>query len=467
MHVDYSSTDVIQQSQNVAFAQIGKGLVHIPLHILFSVEHRGELPEPPRRLQPVLDAIDAQHSKTLSRIKELITMNENINADLEATGFSTQISYLTGLVTEIHEACIQQACFKVGVKEMHWKGSISIEHEAAAHKLLKLPAVQELLGSQYDEDYAMTLEEERGPICLFRKGENCFSGNASLGSHETGSGYLNLDEGTARRYFEIYLDRIHELHPFLDKQEVSIQLDDFIKSYCTRSLVEHLNVPQQKQLLQVGTTVENARILMLLALGAICETGPTLSDVDTEEELDYRQQYIPKICKLPSPSHPTHSNSNKYKAFPGLKLYGHATTILGYFQGGAELCHVQTCLLAALYSGQLAHPFQSHSWIHQAARECQILVRQSRYQRMEEGRKKDMYSFAYWTALQLECDILAELDIPASGLLQIDSRIPTPKGIFTLASPADDRMMRIHSTQIYLCKLLNNIFAELYKVGGQ
>jgi hypothetical protein len=38
------------------------------------------------------------------------------------------------------------------------------------------------------------------------------------------------------------------------------------------------------------------------------------------------------------------------------------------------LAHCHCGLLAGLYAGQLAHPFQSHSWISQASRACQVLV---------------------------------------------------------------------------------------------
>ena len=59
---------------------------------------------------------------------------------------------------------------------------------------------------------------------------------------------------------------------------------------------------------------------------------------------------------------------------PGMAYYAIASDILGNLQGGNDLAHAQACLLAALYTGQLAHPFSSHGWISQAARACQVLV---------------------------------------------------------------------------------------------
>jgi hypothetical protein len=45
---------------------------------------------------------------------------------------------------------------------------------------------------------------------------------------------------------------------------------------------------------------------------------------------------------------------------------------------------------------------------------CQFLVRPKRYERLDQGPVKDLYSSAYWACLQLDSNFLAELDIPAS-----------------------------------------------------
>lgn len=105
-------------------------------------------------------------------------------------------------------------------------------------------------------------------------------------------------------------------------------------------------------------------------------------------------------------------------AIPGLAYYGYATRILGNFQGGNSLLHVQVALLAALYTSQLAHPLQSHGWISHAARACQVLVRpyvlplysklklltrlRKKFEKMNDDLVKDLCKFAYWTCLQLE-----------------------------------------------------------------
>ncbi|KAF7590269.1 hypothetical protein BBP40_003107 [Aspergillus hancockii] len=90
----------------------------------------------------------------------------------------------------------------------------------------------------------------------------------------------------------------------------------------------------------------------------------------------------------------------------------------------------------------------------------------------ETGPTKDLYNFAYWTCLQLESDILAELDLPASGISRSEGRISLPKGRFTLSLPNEisapsTMMMFFYSAQIHLRKVLNRVHTDLYKVEKQ
>lgn len=78
-----------------------------------------------------------------------------------------------------------------------------------------------------------------------------------------------------------------------------------------------------------------------------------------------------------SVSGPVHWSDHREKNIDvilGLAYYGYAAQILG-LQGGNGLPHVQAALLAGLYAGQLANPFQSHRWLYQAAGACQVLLR--------------------------------------------------------------------------------------------
>ena len=456
--------------------------------------------------------------------------------------------------------------------------AIPVEHTTAAHKLLMWPLIRRLITpNEYDEDYVMKLEEERGLINTHGQGAvfssaddtqrpplptacdgGSFDGIQIIGdphdlvcaTSDPGQadidkmGRLTLDVATARRYYQSYMDRIHQLHPFLNKPELDRKVETFIQSFCTQDTSQpprsrtrqkrkrSVDVAAAPTRPRVSQSIDNAIMLLIFALGALDETkfplpGPLLDRLnDLNDEIPasippvqvaplngvhdpnavppravsdlalptpalYHQQLhntSQSFLSSLSPANEMRASSNQSERMtscmrnqyehiknlqrvPGLSLYEYATTILGLLQGGVELEHVQAGLLAGLYTGQLAHPFQSHGWVCQAARACQVLVRPKQYDRLEEGTTKDLYNFAYWTCLQLESDLLAELDLPASGISQYESQMGLPKGTFLHqrdegGAPAT-MMVIFYSAQIHLCRFLNRVRTHLYKVEKQ
>ncbi|KKK19745.1 hypothetical protein AOCH_006820 [Aspergillus ochraceoroseus] len=421
--------------------------------------------------------------------------------------------------------------------------SIPVEHTTAAHKLLGWPSIKSLLLPYlYDEDYVMKLEEERGLIRLYGRGEGddsseerltpstslsaswderyhpAASPNGGWNANFKSNGYtpkqenkdidedgmLSVDAETLRGYRNSYLEHIHKLHPFLDQTDLDKGINQFINIYCLKTsppqgpplnpLNTSTDAPRgakRKRSFEalrgpgydmrspgakpdgsptsqpVAKSINNAIILLVFALGRICQVRSiAIAGPITDQPTDYRQQHIPSASSrtVPSPSgsdsmlppqgsfyssyqnpplsspldssnNGAHDNSHlrNIDVIPGLAYYAHATRILGSLQGINTLPHVQAALLAGLYAGQLAHPYQSHGWIYQACRACQVLVRSKR-------------------------DILAELDLPASGISRSEARIALPKGRFTLSLPNDMSapstiMMFFYSAQIHLRKL--------------
>ncbi|KAL4889784.1 hypothetical protein BDV59DRAFT_204975 [Aspergillus ambiguus] len=449
--------------------------------------------------------------------------------------------------------------------------SIPVEHTTAAHKLLLWPSIKKVLEpKEYDEDYVMKLEEDRGLIRVYGRGEgdntsedpvvSTPSTNPSAAVEEmymhhhhpspTGpwgginqpqsklpdiglddAGRVTTTPNAIRRYHKSYMEHLHKLHPFLDQNDLERKIELFITTYCPGAGGEIPRGAKRKRSCEalhgagcdVGSpatvkaepgsiiiekSIDNAIVLLVLALGCICEVrdrpvpGPLMDHL-----VDFRKEQIPGPStrsllspagsdsvvasqtssfhsKPPSFNSPWMGDSRKTRPYPddrnlrnldvipGLAFYAYATSILGNLQGANGLHHVQAALLAGLYAGQLAHPFQSHGWIAQAARACQVLVRSKRYEKMRDGPVKDLYDFAYWTCLQLESDILAELDLPASGISRSEARIALPKGRFTLTLPNEisapsTMMMFFYSAQIHLRKVLNRVHTDLYKVEKQ
>ncbi|KZF20052.1 hypothetical protein L228DRAFT_270807 [Xylona heveae TC161] len=154
---------------------------------------------------------------------------------------------------------------------------------------------------------------------------------------------------------------------------------------------------------------------------------------------------------------------------PGLAYYAYATDILGNLHGGNDLPHIQANLLAGLYAGQLARVIESWAWINSASRACQVLIHPTKFTQEKDDVRRDLIVFAFWTCLQLESDILAELDLPASGISRYeDSGIGFPLGV-SLGLPPDalgekpeTLMMMYYSAQIQLRKILNRAHSALY-----
>jgi hypothetical protein len=365
--------------------------------------------------------------------------------------------------------------------------SMPVEHTTAAHKLLSWPSIKNLLyPREYDEDYVMKLEEQRGLIRVYGRGEGddtsedrtlptqLSSSYSSSGWEETHAhraspsspgtqsthpsgfpqklqdkgvdelGTMWADPDTIRRYHRSYLEHIHKLHPFLDQSDLDKKIEMFIKFHClpktsgstptgTGDMPRGAKGKRSCDTLQgaacdfptsagvrteatsrrIEKSLDNAVLLLVLALGSICEVGAPVPGPITDNPPDFRQEWIPgpptrtvlspaesdmilpvqgriytpQAVPYPSPaddrksvrgqsaSVPANQHLRNVDVIPGLSYYAYATQILGALQGANCLPHVQAALLAGLYAGQLAHPFQSHGWIYQAARACQVLIR--------------------------------------------------------------------------------------------
>ncbi|EEH07746.1 C6 zinc finger domain-containing protein [Histoplasma capsulatum G186AR] len=454
--------------------------------------------------------------------------------------------------------------------------SIPIEHTTAAHKLLLWPSIQKLLPERIDADYVMQLEENRGPLRLYGRGEGDDSSADSPVTSPTtlepdptivalgranawGSGFgfpsgpdtnrfsmqqhpggltpygtLNVDAETVQAYYHSYLDNMHALHPFLDAVALHQMIYNFVNNYSPRKpafssfspQITHVHgermaaIPKGKrkrsadvafevapEMIPENTgapstvihkSLDNAIVLLVLALGSICavksdipgplnrksgnkrimSTSPTLPDSGSLSSFHSpNEEFFPRSAghhrRFSGAAHSgdvwnsEDQSERNLDIIPGLAYFALASDILGDVLGGGGLKHTQACLLAALYTGQLARPFSSHAWICEASRACQILLRPRTFDRIPNGtRQKELINFAFWTCLQLESDILAELDLPASGISRFEDRFSTHAGLFIstneLQTP-DPRTMIYYVAQIHLRKVLNRVHTELYK----
>lgn len=155
---------------------------------------------------------------------------------------------------------------------------VAIEHTTAAHRLLRWPSIKALISkskqkTNLSEDYVMRLEETKGILRVYGRGEGLDSGDGAHPSSPTnsatsgrsdeipearspasstdglwGSGFadarfhsdvgglsrdgtLIIDPPTLRRLLKSYMENIHILHPFLNKQSLHQMVENFSAYY--------------------------------------------------------------------------------------------------------------------------------------------------------------------------------------------------------------------------------------------
>ncbi|KAK4163636.1 hypothetical protein QBC43DRAFT_57849 [Cladorrhinum sp. PSN259] len=161
---------------------------------------------------------------------------------------------------------------------------------------------------------------------------------------------------------------------------------------------------------------------------------------------------------------------------PGLDYFAYATDILGGQMGGFSIRHVHAHILAGLYYGQLGRVIESFAHIKQASWALQTKMRPSmdRYRKLQEKQMStsdqeqikdkvdNLLVFAFWSILQLESDIVAELPLPQSHILAFEDIMPYPSIKMALGWGFEEKVLQSYLAQLYLRKNLNQIHQMLY-----
>ncbi|KJZ79625.1 hypothetical protein HIM_01094 [Hirsutella minnesotensis 3608] len=255
-------------------------------------------------------------------------------------------------------------------------------------------------------------------------------------------------------------------------------------------------------------SIHNALILTVLALGKVClhrENVPDAlhhGDSPAQGNPLNRNGVPPSPVQGSPPSHSSHSHSSNltsprepdrgiqsrrssihasgglragynlkknYDVIPGLEYFAFATDILGNHIGAYKnMKNVYALIFAGLYQGQLARPIESFAFIHQASHKLQVIMRPSldKLRKMKQNRefiqdpKYNQLALAFWTCLQLESDLIAEMPLPPSGLLSYEDDMPHPN--LSLLDDVDQRVLDSYPGQLYLRTHLNSIHRMFY-----
>ena len=262
---------------------------------------------------------------------------------------------------------------------------------------------------------------------------------------------LKLDPKTINRLLKSYFDNIHILHPFLKEGELTRHAEHFKHrynphdpstskaSFAVPVAIDNLRGPKRKHSdsyygapsepslalspispkILLDRSPETAIILLVMALGRICECREPLSGPVPDNSKDTppftARPYSPirghtgsppvTYAMRQSPSSSSHTTGNtsapspisfgrfpnssprssigelpagarNVDVIPGLAYYAQASDILGNLTGYYELVNAQCCLLAGLYAGQLANSLESLTWIQSASKICYFLVKE-------------------------------------------------------------------------------------------
>lgn len=186
---------------------------------------------------------------------------------------------------------------------------------------------------------------------------------------------------------------------------------------------------------------------------------------------------------------PQGSKERNLDVIPGIAYYAKAAEILGDQGDGNDLVHAQMFLLAGLYKGQLARVKESMSWFCMAGRALLMLLDRyklwsesywtaygdirkhlERGQALIKDKRLNLIVLASWSCLQLESDILAELRLPQSGILEKESLLLMPHnrpehetyGGLNSDGQQDEKILIFYLSQTFLRKLLNKVHREMY-----
>lgn len=316
--------------------------------------------------------------------------------------------------------------------------------------------------------------------------------NLPEGGGWNADGTLKLDSSTVKKYFNSYMRHMWVMHPFIDAVWLKSQVDRFIVTYsqgATRmSSWNHASSTSGeaygnslKRKRQPGfpdnhsspsspglnhaqpvrrpdtfeRTIENAIVLLVLALGCILEQdGFLLHESDSPYTLrsantSFSSQNYPSNMVKPSPPQyhnnipysgapspaqdfarttsayqtnysisPSHHDrgerdrkSYRWKAerIPGVAYFSAATDILGNQMTTNDIPHAQAFLLAGLFYGQIGRILDSWQWIFRGCNAIHAMGMSYMFGEVtklkpqeDSGDHVQIFLFLFWSALQLD-----------------------------------------------------------------
>ena len=151
------------------------------------------------------------------------------------------------------------------------------------------------------------------------------------------------------------------------------------------------------------------------------------------------------------------------KEIPGMPYFSHAWQLLPALMTRNNTLSSQCLILASAYLFYLVRPLEAWTLLSSTSMKLQLLLSgQGRI----PGHSKELSERVYWNALLFESDLLAELDLPHSGIVQFEETVGLPGGFEEEDDePAGHDELWYFLAEIALRRLLNRVSSVIYSKG--
>ncbi|KAI0976382.1 hypothetical protein F4678DRAFT_223723 [Xylaria arbuscula] len=355
---------------------------------------------------------------------------------------------------------------------------LTLNHIPRTSLLLNWPSIQMLTADLLKAEGILSINEF--PISIMEQQPDIFR----VFGHDRSSQNPKFDRCKVKSYTQSFKEHILNMHPIIIPGDLDSMVEAFLDSRpkaATTQPVTFLPLQASRKRKFPSTTdhhnhhatseepglpqqsINEAVVLLVLALGKICVHSRAIPDAMSEDR--YLPSPIENEEAIPTAKDAPYGES--FNAIPGLEYFALATKIIGSQVGSCSLEHANAQILAGLYCGQLGRVLDSSFYISWASRTIQIILapaqnRPSKDEYAISSRRENQLALTFWTCLQLENDILAELPLPPSGILQYEDKMPYPDSKMMTDQGVDDSVITSCLAQLFLRKQLNKIYTIFY-----
>jgi len=273
--------------------------------------------------------------------------------------------------------------------------TIPEHHSTSSNHLLSTSSVKEMIG-YYPSDYFFRLESknELSPALI--------QAGATSNFLET-----DLSADMTKRLVSSFFAKVHCHHPLLHPTE-------FAQRYAEAAATGY--APGPSSLL----------CLTVFALGSWA-LNQNLDDSQTLSGMAYMQRALPELL----------------------------STAMWHF--GSDTRILQALVYAAVYLAYLARPLHSWRVINMAATVTHFVLTRLENPKIN-GSSRERIIRCFWSCFMIECDRLAELEVPQSGLQRLADTMPLP----SFGDGFDDAETTYFLAEISIRRLLNRVHNSVY-----